>query len=73
MISVAINVKVKQEDKRIVRIQALSEDGLKYKVRKEMCVAGQVVGTMELGDMIREPNETDLQFASKMLQKATEK
>lgn len=72
MISVAINVKVKQEDKRIVRVQALTEDGRQYKVRVEFCVADRVVSVKELGDMSREVNETDLHFASRILQKATE-
>jgi hypothetical protein len=72
MISVEINIKVKQEDKRIFRVQAIG-NGIQYQVRKEFYVAGQVNGTANLGVMAREPNETDIQFASRMLSKATEK
>jgi hypothetical protein len=68
-----ISVEIRQEDKRLVRIQALTDDGCQYKVRVEMCVAGRVVGTKDLGVMGREDKETDIQFASRMLLKATEK
>jgi hypothetical protein len=68
-----ISVEIRQEDKRLVRIQALSDDEVKYTVRKEMFVAGRVVGTKDLGVMGREDKETDIQFASRMLLKAMEK
>ncbi|HBE02414.1 MAG TPA: hypothetical protein DC049_08045 [Spirochaetia bacterium] len=68
-----ISIVIQQEDKRLVRIQAISDDGVQYTLRKEMCVAGRVVGTKDLEVMTREKKETDIQFASRMLLKATEK
>lgn len=68
-----ISVEIRQEDKRLIRIQAIGDNGVQYQVREEIYIAGKAAAVKDHGVISRKKNQKDKNFAMDLIEATLEK
>jgi len=66
------SVIIQNDEKRVVRLQAMGDNGCQYELQEEFYIAGRVNAVKKHGVVARGKGEDDRQFAMKLLQKVME-